>query len=139
MRRAIAGDPIEIWGDPSRGQDIVYVKDVVGAIIRAIDSDNAGGLYNITSGVRTSLEEEVKGVIDVFSPFEHRSEIHYRPDKPNMPATFLYDIRKAKRDFNYQIKYPLYEMLKDMKKEMDLKRFPHLIEREIKTKINNIG
>jgi UDP-glucose 4-epimerase len=132
MQRANTGDPIEIWGDPSKGQDIVYVKDVVGGIIGAIDSDKAHGLYNITSGVRTSLEEEVKAIIEVFSSSEHRSEIHYRPDKPNMPATFLYDISKAKRDFNYQIKYPLLEMFKDMKKEMDLKRFPHLIKREIK-------
>jgi len=133
MRRAIAGEPIEIWGDSSKGQDIVYVKDVVGAIIGAIDSDKAHGLYNITSGVRTSLDEEVKAIIDVFSPSGHRSEIHYRPDKPNMPATFLYDISKAKRDFNYQVKYPLLKMFMDMKKEMDIKRFPHLIKREIKS------
>jgi UDP-glucose 4-epimerase len=132
MRSAIAGDPIEIWGNPSKGQDIVYVKDVVGAIIGAIDSNKAHGLYNVTSGVRTSLEEEVKCIIDVFSRPGHRSEIHYRPDKPDMPATFLYDISKAKRDFNYQIKYPPLAMFNDMKKEMDIKRFPHLIKREIK-------
>lgn len=135
MRRAIASDPIEIWGDPSLGQDIVYVKDVAGAIIRALDSDKAQGLYNITSGVRTSLEEEAKGIVEVFSSEGHRSEICYRPDKPNMPATFLYDISKAKRDFNYQVKYPPLEMFRDMKKEMELKRFPHLIRRELKSEL----
>jgi len=132
IRNALAGDPIEIWGDPLRGQDIVYVKDVVGAIIGAIDIDKAHGLYNITSGVRTSLDEEVKGVIEVFSPPERRSEIHYRPDKPNMPATFLYDINKAKRDFNYEVRYPLMRMLQDIKYEMACQRFPHLIRREKK-------
>jgi len=132
MRMAIAGEPIELWGDPSKGQDIVYVKDVVGGIIAAIDSDKAHGVYNVTSGVRTTLNEEANAIIDVFSPSEHRSEIHYRPDKPSMPATFLYDISKAKRDFNYQIKYSVLEMFKDMKKEMEIKRFPHLIKREIK-------
>ena len=54
------------------------------------------------------------------------------PDKPDMPATYLYDISKAKRDFNYETKYPLKSMLIDMKREMKLKRFPHLIAREIK-------
>jgi UDP-glucose 4-epimerase len=132
MRNAIAGDPIEIWGDPSRGQDVVYVKDVVGAIIGAIDSDKAHGLYNITSGVRTSLDEEVKGIIEVFSSPMHRSEIRYRPDKPNMPCTFLYDISKAKRDFNYEVRYPFMKMLQDIKHEMESRRFSHLISREKK-------
>jgi UDP-glucose 4-epimerase len=133
IRNAIAGDPIEIWGNPSKGQDIVYVKDVVGGIIGAIDSDKAHGLYNVTSGIRTSLDEEVKGVIKVFSPPDHPSEIRYRPDKPDMPCNFLYDISKAKRDFNYQVRYPLMKMLQDMKNEMELRRFPHLIKREIKS------
>ncbi len=133
MRNAIAGDPIEIWGDPSRGQDIVYVKDVVGAIIGAINSDKARGLYNITSGIRTSLEEEVKGIIEVFSPPDRRSKIIYRSDKPNMPCTFLYDISKAKREINYEIRYPLIRMLQDIKHEMTCQRFAHLIRREKKT------
>jgi UDP-glucose 4-epimerase len=132
MRNAIAGDPIEIWGDPSKGQDVVYVKDVVGAIIGAIDSHKAQGLYNVTSGVRTSLDEEVKGIIDVFSPPERRSIIRYRPEKPNMPCTFLYDINKAKRDFGYEVHYPFRKMLEDIKVEMDSRRFLHLIQREKK-------
>jgi len=85
IRNAIAGEPIDIWGDSSRGHDFVYVKDVVGAIIGAIDSNRAHGLYNIASGVRTSIEEEVKGIIEVFSSPMHRSEIRYRTDKPNIP------------------------------------------------------
>jgi len=132
IRNAIAGLPIEIWGDPTKGQDVVYVKDVVGAIIGAIDSDKAHGLYNITSGVRTSLEEEAQGIIKVFSPPDHPSEIRYRPDKPSMPCTYLYDISKAKRDFNYEVRYSLTKMLQDIKKEMELRRFPHLIKREKK-------
>jgi UDP-glucose 4-epimerase len=132
IRNAIAGEPLEIWGDPTKGQDIVYVKDVVGGIIRAIDSDEAHGLYNITSGVRTSLEEEVKGIIKVFSPPDHPSEIRYRPEKPNMPCNFLYDISKAKRDFHYEVRYPLMKMFEDIKVEMGMRRFPHLIEREMK-------
>jgi UDP-glucose 4-epimerase len=132
LRNAIAGVPIEIWGDPSKGQDIVYVKDVVGGIIAAIDSDRARGLYNVTSGVRTSLDEEAKGFVRVFSPPDHPSEIRYRPDKPDMPCNFLYDISKARRDFNYEVRYPLVKMLQDTKKEMELQRFPHLIKREKK-------
>lgn len=133
IRNAITGDPIEIWGDPSRGHDHVYVKDVAGGIIGAIDSPNAHGLYNIASGIRTSIDEEVKSIIDVFSSATHHSEIHYRPDKPNIPNTYLYDISKAKKNLTYEVKYPFMKMLQDIKKEMELQRFPHLIKREKKS------
>jgi UDP-glucose 4-epimerase len=133
IRKAMAGDPIEIWGDPSRGHDFVYVKDVVGGIIGALQSDRAGGLYNIASGVRTSLDEEVKTLVDVFCSPDRRSEIRYRPDKPNIPNTYLYDISKARRDFGYTIHYPFRRMMEDLKHEMACQRFPHLMGRQKKS------
>jgi UDP-glucose 4-epimerase len=133
IRNAIAGDPIEVWGDPSRGHDFVYVKDVVGAVIGAIESKSAHGLYNIASGIRTPIDNEVKGIVEVFSSPERRSEIRYRTDKPNIPFTYLYDISKAKRDFDYAVNYPFMKMLQDIKKEMELRRFEHLISREKKS------
>ena len=46
----------------------MYLKDVVGAYLGAFASDTAAGLYNIASGVSTTLEEEAKGIASVFSP-----------------------------------------------------------------------
>jgi len=133
IRKAMAGDTIEIWGDRSKGRDFVYVQDVVGAFIKAIDSGTAHGLYNIASGVSTSLDEEVQSIIEVFSPPGHRSAIRYRPDMPEKPNySYLYDINKARRDFNYEVRYPFMRMLQDIKQEMIRQRFPHLIRREKK-------
>jgi UDP-glucose 4-epimerase len=118
VENALASEPIEIWGDPKKGKDIVYVKDVVSAFIRAVDSKTAQGLYNVATGICTTLEEEVKGIIEVFSPKEHPSEISYNPDKPDTLA-YLYDISKAKRDLGYVVKYPFRKMLEDYKLEMN--------------------
>jgi UDP-glucose 4-epimerase len=118
IEKAMASEAIEIWGDPKKGKDIVYVKDVVSAFIRAVDSKTAQGLYNIASGVCTTLEEEVKGIVEVFSPKEKPSEISYNPDKPDTLA-YLYDISKAKRDLGYVVKYPFRKMLEDYKSEMN--------------------
>jgi len=126
IRNALAGNPIEIWGDPHRGHDFVYVKDVTSAYIAALDSTSAHGLYNIASGIRTSIEDEAKGIVEVFSSPARRSEIIYRPEKPDIPHTFLYDISKAKRELNYEVHYPFLEMIRDIKQEWELKRFPHL-------------
>jgi len=131
IRSALSGGPVEIWGDSKKGRDLVYVKDVAHAFVLAIDSPRARGLYNIASGVRTSLEDMVRGIIDVFSPVGSRPQVIYRPEKPN-DMTYLYDIQKAKNDFGYVIRFPYQRMLEDYKLEMGQKRFPHLVKREIK-------
>ncbi len=132
IRSVISGGPVEIWRDPTKGRDLVYVKDVAHAFVLAIDSKNASGLYNIASGVRTSLEEEVRGIIDVFSQPGIDLRVIYRQEKPNN-VTYLYDIRKAQRDFGYVIQYPYRKMIEDYKLEMQTKRFPHLVRREKKS------
>ncbi len=133
MQKAMVGEPIEIWGDPGIGRDFVYVKDVVGAFLGAIDSEQAHGLYNIASGVVTSLEEEVRGIVEIFSPSDRRSMIRYCPEKSIAPGyAYVYDIRKTKRDLGYEVRYPFMEMLRDFKKEMEGHRFEHLRRREHK-------
>jgi UDP-glucose 4-epimerase len=118
IEKAQASEPIEIWGNPKRGKDLVYVKDVVNAFIGAVDSKTAHGLYNVATGICTTLEDEVKGIIEVFSPPGHPSEIFYNPTKPDTLA-YLYDISKAKRDLGYVVKYTYKKMLEDFKAEMN--------------------
>lgn len=126
---AVAGKPLEVWGDPKKGRDIIYVKDVVSAIILALKSKDAIGLYNIASGRLLSLEEEAEGIARVFSPRDCPGKITYRPDKPNSIEAFLYDITKAKRDLGWSPKYFYEEWLEDYKKEMESGRFKFLLEK----------
>ena len=118
IKKAIAGEQIEIWGDPTIAKDIVYVKDLIQLIEKGINSKTAQGIYNVGTGIPTTLDEQIKGVIEVFSNPEHKSEIVYRPDKPSQ-TSYLYDISKAKRDLGYEVNYPYPELLRDMKKEMN--------------------
>lgn len=129
IENAIAGKPIEVWGDCEKRRDIIYVKDVVSAIILALKSKDAIGLYNIASGRLLSLEEEVEGIVKVFSPKEQPSKIIYRPDKSNSLKPFLYDITKAKRDLGWSPRYSYEEWLVDYKKEMESGRFKFLLEK----------
>ncbi len=130
IENATAGKPIEVWGDCKKGRDIIYVKDVVSAIILALKSKSAIGLYNIASGRSLSLKEEAEGIIRVFSPRDCPSKIIYRPNKPNSLKPFLYDISKAKRDLGWSPKYHYDEMLVDYKREMENGRFRFLIEKK---------
>ena len=125
IKLAMESKPIEIWGDPTRAKDIVSVKDFNQLIIRAIESDQPKGIYNVASGMATTLEEQIKGVVEVFSPKDNPSNIVFRPEKPSQNS-YLYDIQNARDELGYEPKYNYIDMLKDMKKEVSGCRFAHL-------------
>lgn len=128
IEKAINGEPIEIHGDPELSRDIVYVKDVASAFVKAIKSDSIGGLYNITSGIGLTLNNQVKVIIEVFST-EQKSKIIYKPEVKNSTPSFLFDITKAKHDFNYNPEFGDYKkMMGDYKKEMESGRFNFFID-----------
>jgi UDP-glucuronate 4-epimerase len=53
---AVAGDPIEIYGDGRQTRDFTYVGDVVAATRAAGEADGVGGrVFNIGGGSRVSL------------------------------------------------------------------------------------
>lgn len=101
IEKAIAGEPISIYGDKDVSRDVVSVKDVVAAFLLALNSSEASGIYNISSGVSYTLEEQVKAIVDVFSEGPEKSEIIYEPEKKNNSTSYLLDISKAQKDFGY--------------------------------------
>lgn len=119
---AKAGSAIEIWGNPNIKRDMIYVKDCTQIIRKAIDSNVDGGVYNVGTGVGTSLKEQIEGIVSVYSPVEHKSEIKYRPDMPDSPD-YIMDISKTVKDLGYEPKYYYLDYLNDMKKEMEENRF----------------
>lgn len=128
INQALTGEPIEMWGDPSLAKDIVYVKDFAQMIYKAILSDKEGGTYNVGTGKAISLEEQIKGIIEVFSPKGKVSTIIPCSDKPDS-RSFVMDIENAKADLGYEPRYSYKEYLQDFKKEMELDRFAELWEK----------
>jgi UDP-glucose 4-epimerase len=125
---ALKGIPLEIWGDPNVGRDIVYVKDVVSAIRLAMTSQTAEGLYNIASGELLALEDEAIAINKVFSP-KKVGKVVYCPEKSNGIKPCLYDISKAQKDLGWSPQYSFHDMLLDYKKEWHSGRFNFLLEK----------
>lgn len=116
--QACSGEPIEIWGDPNHLMDMVYVLDCCQMFYLALIADvNEGGTYNVGTGVGTTLQQQVEGIIEVFSPRDHRSQIVYRPEKPN-GKPFIMDIGNARRELGYEPKYSYMDMLMEFKKRL---------------------
>lgn len=122
------GKDIELWGDPHITRDIIYVKDVARAFKLALESGRAYGLYNMTSGTSLDLEAQAKAVIEVFGD-DKGSRIVYRPDKLNNTPSYLYDMSKAKRDFDFEPEFTNYmAMMRDYKEELESGRWQVLEE-----------
>lgn len=123
--RAIKGEDIELWGDPSKGRDVVYVKDFAQIILKCILADVDGGIYNVGSGKLTNMVEQIEGMIKVFSPKDKPSKIVYCPEKRDC-INYLMDITKTKEVLGYEPKYSYIDYLEDYKKEMNSNRFEGL-------------
>ena len=115
--KARAGEPIEVWGDSSRVKDMVYVKDFCQMLYKALFVDRSCGYYNVGTGIGTSLLDQIKGIIEVFSEGNRKSEIVMRPDKQNAPQ-YVMDITSAVEELGYKPQYYYLDMLQDFKKEM---------------------
>jgi len=133
IQRAMRGEPIEIWGEHKTVRDLVYVKDAVGGIVSALRSENATGLYNIGTGVGLTIEDEVKAIINVFSPPDKPSKLIYRPEIEEVEKrSYIFDITKAKKELGYSPRYSYEDAMRDYKKEMESGRFKHLILKQEK-------
>ena len=127
IEKAESGRPIEIWGKHETKRDFVYVKDVVQAIEKALDNENARGTYNIGSGEGLTILDEAEAIIDVFSDPNNQSKIVFRPDIPELRTrSFIFDYSKAEKDFGYRPSYTYHAGLIDFKKEKELDNFGSL-------------
>ena len=101
---------------------MVYVKDLCQMMYKALFAKIDTGVYNVGTGIGTSLIDQIKGIVEVFGDKNNKSNIIMRPEKPNAPQ-YIMDISNAKEDLGYEPKYNYIDMLIDMKKERDLDRF----------------
>ena len=122
IAQACAGDDIEVWGDPQSGKDFPYVKDFCQLLYKTLLSNRDGGTYNVGTGVKTSLADQVKMIIDVFCDPKKKSNIVYRPEMPN-GFDYVMDISAARRELGYEPEFGFREYLEDFKAEMKSDRF----------------
>ena len=123
IEKAIKGKTIEVWGNTNFKRDHIYVKDLIEVLEKGAESQNCKGVYNIASGCGKSLLEEAKAIADIFAVDKKSKVVHF-PKKQGLSRGYIYDISKAKKDFNWEPKYPLLTMLEDYKNEMN-KKFYH--------------
>jgi len=111
-----------MWGNPELGKDIIYVKDLCQMIYKSLFVDLNGGIYNAGTGIKTTMKEQIEGIIKVFSKENNISKIINCPEKKDCDD-FVMDILNAQKELGYVPEYTYIKYLEDYKKEMELNRF----------------
>lgn len=87
LHHAIKGTAIEIWGDGSVTRDYIHVNDVAEAFSRALVYSGLQRLFNVSSGVGTSLNDLVASIEGVLGQSIER---HYLPARSfDVPSNVL--------------------------------------------------
>jgi UDP-glucose 4-epimerase len=71
LKRIASGQPPVINGDGSQSFDFVYVSDVAGATVRAMEADVTDEVFNVGSGDEKTVKEVVFALLELTrSPFQ---------------------------------------------------------------------
>lgn len=124
IEKARRGEDIEVWGNPARSKEMVYVKDVARLVEQCIENSEACGVYNVGSRHQVTLEEQIDGIIEVFTEGKRSNKV-YCPEKPDALFNHL-DISKTVDELGYAPQYDYVGWLIDFKKEEELNRFERI-------------
>ena len=98
LGRALSGLPIEIWGDGEVVRDYIYIDDVTDAFARSIYYEGNDGVFNVSTGVGTSLNQLLDLIDDAL---KRQVERIYRPGRPFDASANILDNSLAKRALNW--------------------------------------
>jgi UDP-glucose 4-epimerase len=112
--RAFRKEPITIWGDGSATRDLLYVDDLVDAIVRALAHDpgaDGARVFNVGTGQGTSLRELVETIGRVMGGVP---EVSYTPGRATDVSANVLDASRLRKCTGWTPRVPLAEGIRRM-------------------------
>ena len=97
--------PLTIVGSGNQTRDLIHVKDLVNAIVKAATSNKVGKIYNVGSGKEIKINKIAKLI---------GGKIIHIPKRPGEPDRSLADISKIKKDLNWSPKIKIEKGIEDL-------------------------
>jgi UDP-glucose 4-epimerase len=104
--------PLLIYGDGLQTRDFVYIRDIVNAIILALENQAANGeIFNIGTGRATSIKELSRTMLSLAGV---DLNVINDPDRLGEIVHSYADVSKANRLLKYKPKFTLTDGLKEL-------------------------
>ena len=78
IRKALAGEPLTIYGGGGQTRDFIYVKDIVAALVFAATTPGITGTFNVGYGASTTINDIARTII---AEAGSDSEIRYEAER----------------------------------------------------------
>jgi UDP-glucose 4-epimerase len=99
MARALANEPIEIWGSGDVVRDFVYIDDVVRALLLAATHAGPFRIFNVGSGAGTSIAQVIDDIERVIDRGPLR-RLHLESRSVDVPVSVL-DIALIRKEMGW--------------------------------------
>ena len=122
FKRALFGEPLEIYGDGNQTRDFIYIDDLIQAIILAVNPQSSasnthcsvlspspwGEVFQIATYKETTVNEIAAKIKEIVESFLDQSVkiVHTSPRRGDVRRNYS-DISKAKKILGYKPKYDL--------------------------------
>lgn len=108
IQKMLNGEQPIINGDGEQTRDFVYVEDVVEANILAMMNDTSDGIFNIGTGIETSVNQIFNLLRGIINPYIKE---RHGPPKLGEQRRSVLECRKAKEALQWQDRTPLSDGL----------------------------
>jgi UDP-glucose 4-epimerase len=94
LAQKLAGRPFTVVGNGEQTRDFTFVTDVADACVAAADSDVSGAVFNVGSGIATSVNRIVELL-------ENDAGVVHVPKRPGEPDCTLADITRIRAELGW--------------------------------------
>ena len=108
IARALAGEPLPVYGDGSNVRDWLYVGDHVAAIRRVLEAGRVGETYNVGGDAERTNLSVVKAICALLDDRAPRgdgqpreSQVRFVADRPGHDRRYAIDAGKLKRELGW--------------------------------------
>ncbi|MGY0797630.1 dTDP-glucose 4,6-dehydratase [Lysobacter sp. A286] len=109
IAKAIAGEPLPIYGDGKNVRDWLYVKDHCSAIVRVLEAGRVGETYNVGGNAEYQNIDVVQTICRLLDERRPRadgqpraSQITYVRDRPGHDRRYAIDASKIESELGWQ-------------------------------------
>jgi UDP-glucose 4-epimerase len=114
LRKALKGETLTIYGDGGQTRDFIHASDLAQAIIKGAESGRGGEVYQIATGVETTVNELTSGIKRLVErDTDLKVNIQKLPARKGEIVRSVSDITKARNLLGYEPEVRLEDGLEE--------------------------